>query len=180
MNEISQKIKGKAVMQEFSSIKELLDADKINPMSWQELDDELWIFLSNRISDASELNKYPDEIKIYLATRLLEWQVGNGGFAQAAYNSPDWFQPAMEGYRYFEKENAALLIGEAISILESEQSEIESKGLREGVPIGEVCNHFKESEMSKLDEKIPQDEWWSDEYRITFVRSHRELFSSVK
>src|SRR5690349_14134482 len=105
----------------FTTVDALLDQDEKTPLEWSKFDDELWLLVSDRIVDPLELENYPHAVGVYLASRWLEWEVGNGGFAQAAYNIPQWFEMAAIGYAALGKLKAAALINEAIQMLSDER-----------------------------------------------------------
>jgi hypothetical protein len=163
----------------FASVDALLRHDEASPMEWSKFDDELWMHLSDRFSNPSELEDYPHPVGVYLASRWLEWEVGNGGFAQAAYNIPEWFELAAIGYAALGKPKAVALIRESLQILQREREMLQKKGLLEQTTIGEVFRHFSESEMAALDSGIPEDEWWIDEERVEYVRKNRDAFRGI-
>lgn len=163
----------------FSSLKELLLKDLESPFSYENLDDKVWMILGEYFTEPQDLMKYPDEFTIYFASRYLEWEVGNGGFAQAAYNIPEWFTLALKGYKYFNKTNSVKLIEKAIELLTPEQEELKKKSLIPSNSIEEVFSHFKESQMAALDKEISDEDWWIDEMRIEFVRDHRGVFQNI-
>jgi hypothetical protein len=169
----------------FTTVAALLDQDEASPLEWGTFDDELWLLLSDRITHPSELDDYPPPVGVYLASRWLEWEVGNGGFAQAAYNMPQWFERAAIGYAALGKPRASALIEEALQMLSSERDTLKRKGLlmrklADDKAIHEVFSHFKESDMAALDSRIPEDEWWIDEERVAYVRKNRDAFRAVK
>jgi len=105
----------------FTNIDALLDQDEASPLERGTFDDALWVLLSGRITDPSQLDSYPHPVGVYLASRWLQWEVGNGGFAQAAYNIPEWFEMAAIGYAALGKPKAVALIKEALRMLSSER-----------------------------------------------------------
>lgn len=163
----------------FETVDDLLDQDDASPLEWATFDDELWILLSDRIIEPGELEHYPQAVGVYLASRWLEWEVGNGGFAQAAYNIPQWFELAAIGYAALGKSKSVALIKEAIQMLSGERDALQSKGLLNGTTIQQVFRHFSESAMASLDARIPDDEWWIDEERVAYVRKHRNDFRGI-
>ena len=164
----------------FLTVDALLDEDEASPLEWESFDDELWMLLSDKIADPSELDNYPHPVGVYLASRWLEWEVGNGGFAQAAYNIPEWFESAAIGYASLGKTRAVALIKEALRMLKSERETLSRKGLLNDTTIHEVFRHFSESEMAELDSRIPEDEWWIDKERVAYVRENRTAFRGIK
>src|SRR5215813_1372116 len=113
----------------FTNIDALLDQDEASPLERGTFDDALWVLLSGRITDPSQLDNYPHPVGVYLASRWLQWEVGNGGFAQAAYNIPEWFEMAAIGYAALGKPKAVALIKEALRMLSSERDILMRKGL---------------------------------------------------
>jgi Domain of unknown function (DUF4375) len=164
----------------FTTVDALLDQDEASPLEWETFDGELWSLLCGRITDPSELLNYPPPVSVYLATRWLQWEVGNGGFAQAAYNGPEWFEMAASGYADLGKPKAVALIKEALQMLSNERDTLMRKGLNDKATIHEVFRHFSESDMSALDDRIPDDEWWIDEQRVAYVRKNRDAFRGIK
>ena len=63
---------------QFTTVDALLDHDEASPLEWGTFDDELWLLLSDRIVDPAELESFPHAVGVYLASRWLEWEVGNG------------------------------------------------------------------------------------------------------
>jgi hypothetical protein len=174
----------------FTTIDALLDQDEALPLKWSTFDDELWMLLSGRITDPSQFDNYPRPVGVYLASRWLQWEVGNGGFAQAAYNRPEWFEMAAIGYAALGKLKAVALIKEALQMLSNERDTLRRKGLdnfallyrTEGhdKTYREVFRHFRESDMAVLDTRIPDDEWWIDEERVAYARKNRDAFRGIK
>ena len=163
---------------QWKSIRELIDLDEESPMDSDEFDTALWLLLCDKISSPESLQRYELPVSVYYASRFLQWEVGNGGFAQAAYNIPEWFRLAADGYAKLEKPNAAQLIKDAMKLLPGERDELERKGLF-AATIGSVFDHFRESRMAALDDRIPEDEWWIDHERVAYVRKHRDAFRAL-
>jgi hypothetical protein len=160
------------------TLKALLDEDDESPMDPKELDDQLWELLSERVTSIEEAKNYPRSAVLYVASRRLQWDVGNGGFAQAAYNIPEWFPLAAEGYQELGKVSSAQLIRKAIKLLPAEIAEIERKKLLSAA-IDHVFEHFQSSQMAKLDSKIVEVDWYIDDERVAYVRQHRDTFRSI-
>jgi len=165
---------------QFTTIDALLDHDEASPLEWSTFDDELWMLLSDRFVDPVELENFPHAVAVYLASRWLECEVGNGGFAQAAYNIPQWFEMAAIGYAALGKPKAVALIVEALRMLSDERDALERKGLLKASTIHDVFRHFSESDMAALDSRIPEDEWWIDEERVAYVRKNRIDFRGIR
>jgi hypothetical protein len=164
---------------QFASIRALFATDAIAEMPYEKFDDELWFLLCNRVSSPSDLESLPAPVQHYFASRLLEWDVGNGGFAQAAYNSANWFPLAAAGYEALGLPRSAALIRDAIRWLPSERREIEKKGLF-AATIGQVFDHFRDSKMEMFNDRIVSAEWYVDELRVKYARANRDSFCSVE
>ena len=164
----------------FTTVDALFDQDEASPLEWNTFDDELWSLLCGKMTDPSEFDNCPRPVSVYMATRWLQWEVGNGGFAQAAYNGPEWFEMAAIGYADLGKPKAAALIREALQMLSNERDTLMRKGLIDFALLDEVFRHFSESDMEALDSRIPDDEWWIDEQRVAYVRKNRDAFRGIK
>jgi hypothetical protein len=142
----------------YTTVHALLAPDAKAPLSADDFDTELWLLLTHRIHSPNDLKKLPDAVGIYFASRYVQWEVGNGGFAQAAENIPEWFESAAAGYLALGKPKSAALIRKAIPVLGSGDDEA----------------------LEALDSEIPPDEWEIDGERVEFVRSHRQEFEGVR
>jgi hypothetical protein len=112
---------------------------------------------------------------LYYASRFLQWEVGNGGFAQAAYNIPEWFQLAASGYDELGLPDFATLIREAMTLLPTENRET-TFDARE---IGDLFEQFSESKLAQLDERLDETEWEVTAVRLQYVRENRQAFRDV-
>ncbi len=104
--------------------------------------------------------------------------MGNGGFAQAAYNVPELLPIAAEAFDYFGHQEAAELCRAAISMLPSELAEHLNKGLTEAPDLQDVFDHFDDSGMQALDEQTP-DNFWVDDRLQQLVEDNRDDFLSM-
>jgi hypothetical protein len=133
-------------------------------------DDALHVVLSHHLHGIAELLKAPRPVALFYAARYIEFEVGNGGFSQAAYNRPDWFGLAAEGYREFGLPQAAQLIDKAAAMLASERRSFTA------TEIGELFEQFQESKLAELDNELDSCGWWATEQRIAYVMANRESF----
>lgn len=145
-------------------------------MASSEFDDALWLLLCDL--SLRELEQLPPPVRHYFASRYLQWDVGNGGFAQAAYNIPEFFGPAADGYEALGYRDAARLIRDAMKYLPKERAELERKNLLSAT-IDKVFDHFNESRMAAFDAKIREMPWEIDAERVAYVRKHRDVFRSL-
>lgn len=163
-------------MPKFSSIADLMEADEKGELGDDDFDDELWLLLLQHIDMPSDLAKFDQVVSVYFASRYMEWEVGNGGFAQAAYNIPEWFDPAASAYRQLGLETAAMLIQEAASIMRKGEARGRKFNAR---AIGKLFQQFRESKLAKLDNRLDDVGWWADEQRLRYVRKNRAAFKVV-
>jgi hypothetical protein len=157
------------------SISELIDLDEAGQLRDVEpyFDDELWRLLTSRIDTPEQASTLPEPVWVYLASRWLEWEVGNGGFAQAAYNIPDWLPLGESAYRKLGLDRAALLIARARELLD----EGERRGdAFDAASIHELFEQFAKSRLSELDRQLDDANFWAEEVRLSYVRSNREAF----
>jgi hypothetical protein len=136
---------------------DVVATDEAAPMRDSDFDDALWLALSGRISSAAELAHYPPGVRMYFATRMVEWEIGNGGFSQVFENGVDEFFPdAKAGY---------LLLGDVASAQLLD---------RAAAAAGD------EAALDALDASLDGPPWnglpWSDGKRISYARTHRDEF----
>jgi uncharacterized protein DUF4375 len=136
------------------------------------LDDDLWAILCNRIHGTEQLQIWPEPVRVYYASRLIEWEVGNGGFAQAAFNIPEWFEEAAWAYEILGKPECAYLIRRA-AVAAAEETERLDK---DSMSIEDAFEYFAESQLSEFDEELDAVGWWSDDVRTAYVRANRGAF----
>lgn len=117
-------------------------------------------------------------MQFFYACYDLNCQVGNGGFAQAAYNVPQLIPVAQKAIECFGRSEAASLCKEALSRLPVELAAHLAKGFTGYDSLEDVFEHFNESDMADLDERIPT-EFWVDEQLQDLVEKNREDFESV-
>lgn len=157
------------------SLDELMNRDAQGELE-DDFDTELWHMLCDRITSIESLRAWPEPVRAYYASRLLEWEVGNGGFAQAAMNIPEWFEEAAKGYEVLGKPQCAALIRRA-STLAKRETEAISKA---GVTLEKAFEYFDEGHFEEFDNQLDNVGWWSDEDRVDFVRANRAAFSDTK
>jgi hypothetical protein len=134
--------------------------------------------LYERYEDLPPISDWPKAVRFFYACYDLNYQVGNGGFAQAAYNVPELFQIAAEAFEYFGHQEAAQLCRTAISMLPSELAEHLDKGLTEAPDLQDLFDHFDESAMQTLDDQTP-DNFWVDARLQQLVEENRDDFLAM-
>jgi Domain of unknown function (DUF4375) len=161
---------------EYATLPELLAAQRRGEVSTELLDDLLWYFMTERGGPADKPENSTGPVRDYVASRLIQWEVGNGGFAQAAYNCAEWFESAAEGYENIGLPEAAARIREASEHIEKQPSEF-SQG--EEATIERVFSEFEESALARLDEGLTEIGWWALEKRMAYVRKHIAAFENA-
>src|SRR5215813_172118 len=107
------------------TLREILTDDEESPIADEDLDDAVWLALCEKITAPSDLQRFQFPVTVYYASRLLQWEVGNGGFAQAAFNVPEWFELAAVGYRFLGKTVAENIILEVKRLLPENEDAVE-------------------------------------------------------
>jgi hypothetical protein len=141
------------------------------------LDTALWILTCSAIREGND-GRLPTPVTHYYASRLMEWEVGNGGFAQAAYNIPEWFESAAEGYDAIGHNRAAQRIRHAAVMARKDQG-VFGRLRRMRADIGSIFAAFKVSSLRSLDSDLDDIGWWAISDRLKYVLRHREAFVSV-
>lgn len=125
-----------------------------------------------------EFPRWPQSVRDFWACFILNLQVGNGGFAQAAYNVPHLILVAQAAFERLGRPRAAELCRRAVAMLPAELAEHAAKGFGDGETLEEVFAHFDDSAMAALDQELPA-EFWADDALQALVERHREEFASV-
>jgi hypothetical protein len=155
------------------SLRELLEQDETAPFEDHVLDDAVWLALCERVSTPKDIEQFQPPVAIYYASRLLQWDVCNGGFAQAAFNIPEWFELAATGYSVLGKNESAQIIREVKDLLAGNQEAV--RRLRDGD--SEWEDYFGDHVFSMFDDRVfASDEWEIDRERIAYVRANRDAF----
>ena len=81
------------------TLSDLLKDDERSPLTDEDLDTAIWLCLIQAICEPADLDRFEPAVSHYFASRLLQWDVANGGFAQAAVNIAPWFERAAAGYQ---------------------------------------------------------------------------------
>ena len=155
------------------TLREILKDDEESPIADVDLDDAVWLALCEKITGPNALQQFQFPVTVYYASRLLQWEVGNGGFAQAAFNVPEWFELAAVGYHTLGKTTAQSIILEVKRHLPDNEEAV--RQLRTGEIEWE--DYFVDHDFSAYDERAyASEEWEIDMERITYVRVNREAF----
>lgn len=145
---------------------------------WSNFDDALWGAACAMLDGQPAVDDLPDSLLVHYATRLLEWDVGNGGFAQAAMNIPEWFETAAKGYEILGKAELAAFVREAAEVAESEESRIDEA--RAG-GLEDAFEYFREGVFDRFDGRLDEVGWWNnDQARLAYVKEHRDELSALR
>lgn len=138
-------------------------------------DDKIWDKVCSLADDGEGgYDRLPTPVRLYYASRYLEWEVGNGGFAQAAHNIPHLFSAAREGYLSMDLVDAARLIADAEAIMANGGAEFSDTE-----DIGELFVEFTDSKFAELDQRLDSAGWWATERRVSYVVRNREAFETL-
>lgn len=125
-----------------------------------------------------QFSRWPESVQFFYACYDINYQVGNGGFAQAAYNIPQLLPVAKRAFEQFGREKAADLCLRAVAMLPAELQAQLAKGLKDRPSLDEVFKHFDESKMAVLDQDLPE-EFWADDALQRLVERNRTAFESI-
>lgn len=134
--------------------------------------------LYERVEDLPPFEEWPEPVRQFYAIYDFNFQVGNGGFAQAAYNVPHLFPIALRAFEHLGLKDAAAICREALAKLPDEITSQIEKGIIDTESLEDVFEHFDDSEMAELDEAIPA-EFWADDKLQRLAEDNREAFVSV-
>lgn len=159
---------------------EILSAipDPPDPSEFYDIAEDIAQALYERFESLPPIREWEVPVRNFFALYDLNFQVGNGGFAQAAYNIPELLPVAEQAFSEIGCSEAAKLCRTAIEMLPKEFSEYLAKGIDDTNSISEVFSHFKESDMAGLDSAIP-DEFWVEERLSHYVLDHRQSFLAL-
>lgn len=146
----------------------------IAEMDNDSLDDWLWTRLLAFVDpgDPDDLARWPEGVRAYLATRLFEWESGNGGLHQYFFNYPslDLLAVVLDGYTYLGLTEVRRIVEEVVApVAVNEQAWRES--LRDGA-IETFFGSYPESQLPNYDEQIGLH----TAERIRYVKENPEPF----
>jgi hypothetical protein len=163
----------------FESISALMEADAAGSLGEEDFEGHLGWFLGRALPRSpADCVSFPEPVMVYWATSLIQHDVLNGGFAQAAYNIPEWFEPAAVGYEMLGRPLAAARIRLAAKLSENEQ-EVIGWLQRRRATIRAIFGHFRESALQDLDNDLYEIGWDITAARIQLAREHRQAFASL-
>jgi hypothetical protein len=159
-----------------TSLSAIIAKDQAGGYSDAEFDDALWLALCERVRTIEELEALPAVARTYYASRYVEWEVGNGGFAQVVLNVPEFLEPAATAFEALGKPEVSARIREAAAIYGSEVASLPE--MRPGNEPA-LSSYFLDNAFTHLDEGLEELGFWSDKERIAFVRAHREELANA-
>jgi hypothetical protein len=135
-----------------------------------ELDDLVWLRLNAEVEygDRELIMALSPERRAYLVTRLLEWEIGNGGLHQFFFNYSHLADLCAEGYRVLGLNGQARKMRRVLRIARRE------KPVREAVTDWEgFAKSHRRTRLNRYDRCFMEH----DAERIVFIRAHPERFT---
>lgn len=135
------------------------------------LDDIAWADVCHGTDE--DLVSMSDAVRAFYATRLFEWEVGNGGLHQFFFNhpSPETIGAVIEGYQFLGAPDAAAVVTGLIAPIADREREWRAS-LRDG-SIETFMDSYSESLLPDVDGQVKLH----DVERIALVRSDPSLFA---
>jgi hypothetical protein len=94
---------------------DVIAADARERMPDDDFDGALWAALCGRVDAGDDPSEWPSSVRAYYATRMIDWEVANGGFRQAMHNVPELFQAAVAGYELLGRTDLAEVLRSALA-----------------------------------------------------------------
>lgn len=139
------------------SVADVIRDDEAQPMPMEDFDDALWHASLDAVKLAEDFHALPGGFRMYFATRMVEWEVGSGGFVEAVECAAAYWDEAIAGYRLLGDESSAELLAR--------------------------CKGLDEKALETMDAVVAGPPWngvpWSDSKRIEYVRAHRAEFRAI-
>jgi len=141
-----------------------------------ELDDHVWLRLIDRggTDSRDDIEALHPLVRAYYATRMFEWEVGNGGLRQYFLNFADrpWFLPlVLDGYTELGLDDQRHVIEERIVPVAFSAEERRNRS-RDRIDIGK--RDLGESRLDELDDLIGEH----DDVRVALIRANPALFTA--
>jgi len=152
-----------------------LTAAEIESLVDDDLDDRVWLRLSSFVDyhDPAQIAAEDPDVAAYLATRVFEWEVGNGGLHQYFFNfpDPDHLAVVLEGYTHLGLAETRRVVEDVVAPLAQAEA-----AWRESLRDGSIATFFESYPASSLpayDHRIGEH----DADRVRLVRSVPEKFA---
>jgi Domain of unknown function (DUF4375) len=140
-----------------------------------DLDDRVWLRLSSLVDyfDAAQIASEDPDVAAYLATRVFEWELGNGGLHQYFFNfpDPDHLAVVLEGYAHLGLAETRRIVEDVVAPLAHAEA-----GWRESLRDGSIATFFESYPATSLpayDHRIGEH----DAERVRLIRSLPEKFA---
>ena len=150
-----------------------------NPAEHYDIAEDIAQTIYERVDDLPPLVEWDAPVRNFFSLYDLNFQVGNGGLAQAALNTPELFPLAEKAFTDLGHNDAARLCRRVMEMLPHDAADRSAKGVDETTSVGDVFEHFKESEIASLDADIP-DEFGVEERLSDYVLTNRKPFLSLE
>jgi hypothetical protein len=138
------------------TVRDVIESDAASQMRDEDFDDALWSALCGRVTSVQDLDGLPDGVRMYFATRMVEGDIGNGGFEHAVECTAEYFQEAITGYRLLGDHASVQLLQRAHALADDPAA------------------------LAALDAEVSGSPWhgvpWGDAARLDYVRDHRDEF----
>jgi hypothetical protein len=152
-----------------------LTVERIAVLDDENLDDWVWSRWATYADtwDPESLAALPEGVCAYLATRLFEWEVGNGGLHQYFFNypSPELLDLVLDGYSFLGLDDARAVVATVVEPVAAREQE-----WRESLRDGSIETFFASYPASNLPEHDDRIEFHDTE-RIRYVRANATLFA---
>lgn len=152
-----------------------LTVEEIESLDDDDLDDRVWLRLSSFVDnfDAAQIAAEDPDVAAYLATRVFEWEVGNGGLHQYFFNfpDPDHLAVVLEGYARLGLAETRRTVEDMVAPLAQAEA-----AWRESLRDGSIATFFDSYPASSLpayDHRIGEH----DAERVRLIRSLPEKFA---
>lgn len=156
---------------------EVIAQDEPVAMDAETLDDALWLTLVERIEVPADLDRFSPQAGVYFASRLVEWDLMNGGVVQVAMNNYEWFPSALAGFEALGHPESLAYFRDVASGADKYAHLIQAAAESDDL-IDEYLDLAEDHEAEALDERLARD---ADAIpagaaRIAFVRANRDAF----
>jgi hypothetical protein len=152
-----------------------LTVAEIDSLADDDLDDRVWCRLSSLVDyfDAAQIASEDADVASYLATRVFEWEVGNGGLHQYFFNFPDPAHLAvvLEGYAHLGLVETRRIVEDVVAPLAREEA-----AWRESLRDGSISTFFESypaTSLPEYDSRIGEH----DAERVRLIRTVPEKFA---
>jgi len=161
---------------------ELFDGVTAGTIEPYELDERLWELVALGPQSVHAVGMLGRPILVAWASRYLELQVGNGGFAQAAFNMLDWFPTAAEAFDELGCPEVAAVVRDAHELAVARGAGSEPKRGPLSALLRVFQRELRESDLHPFDERAKDAGLYDRAFdaRIAYLLAHRaEIFRAL-